>query len=147
MKKVTFMLIASAMYISSCSTNRISARDYDDVYFSNKDATADNYRRDEGSGSQPAAQPEQYSSNQDNQENRAAEQNNSDNSYQNSDNSNNSSNERFSDQNNGDTEQYSDGKGNTYVTNNYYDDDDYYDYAYSARLRRFHHPYGWNYYD
>ena len=38
-------------------------------------------------------------------------------------------------------------RGTTYVTNNYYDSDDYYDYAYTARLRRFYHPYGWGYYD
>jgi len=39
-------------------------------------------------------------------------------------------------------------RGTTQVTNNYYyDSDDYYDYAYSARLRRFYHPYGWGYYD
>ena len=34
--------------------------------------------------------------------------------------------------------------GNTYVTNNYYSDDDYYDYAYSSRIRRFYRPM-WNY--
>src|SRR5260370_1303557 len=26
-------------------------------------------------------------------------------------------------------------------------DDDYYDYAYSSRIRRFYHPVGWSYYD
>ena len=30
------------------------------------------------------------------------------------------------------------GDGNTYVTNNYYNEDDYYDYAYASRIRRFH---------
>ncbi len=47
------------------------------------------------------------------------------------------------------TEQYSDGNGNTYVTNNYYNDyddngityDDDYDYFYESRLRRFYNPY------
>ncbi|MBP5614895.1 MAG: hypothetical protein J6X35_12225, partial [Bacteroidales bacterium] len=41
-------------------------------------------------------------------------------------------------------------QGGTTVINNYYFDmDDYYDYAYSARLRRFYSPayYGWSYYD
>ncbi|MCX6276264.1 MAG: hypothetical protein NTV09_13770, partial [Bacteroidetes bacterium] len=38
------------------------------------------------------------------------------------------------------SEQYTDEKGNTYVTNNYYDEDDYYDYQYSARLKRFYAP-------
>jgi hypothetical protein len=40
-----------------------------------------------------------------------------------------------------------DGSGNTYITN-YYDYDDYYDYAYSSRIRRFHNCYysGFGYY-
>ncbi|MBR5665688.1 MAG: hypothetical protein IKX13_08060, partial [Bacteroidales bacterium] len=39
--------------------------------------------------------------------------------------------------------------GTTIVNNYYFDMDDYYDYAYSARLRRFYSPccYGWGYYD
>ena len=48
------------------------------------------------------------------------------------------------------SETYTDGGGTTYVTNNYYyDSDDYYDYAYTARIRRFHSPtyYSWSYYD
>lgn len=46
------------------------------------------------------------------------------------------------------TERYVDDQGNTQVTNNYYyDRDDYYDYAYSARLRRFHNPVGFGYYN
>ncbi|MCW3104602.1 MAG: hypothetical protein JWO09_3042 [Bacteroidetes bacterium] len=51
------------------------------------------------------------------------------------------------------TEKRTDQDGNTYVTNNYYEDkpfdyDDYYDYEYSARLRRFHNNVGYyGYYD
>ena len=39
--------------------------------------------------------------------------------------------------------------GNTYITNNYYDEDDYYDYYYTSRIRRFHRDLycGWGYYD
>ena len=38
--------------------------------------------------------------------------------------------------------------GDTYITNNYYNSDDYYDYAYSSRLRRFYSPsYYGGYYD
>lgn len=49
-------------------------------------------------------------------------------------------------------EEYTDDNGDTYVTNNYYgegyDEDDYYDYAYSARIRRFHRSnIGCGYYD
>mgnify|MGYP006872990097 CR=1 FL=1 len=43
-----------------------------------------------------------------------------------------------------------DAQGNTYITNNYYfDEDNYYDYAYTARLRRFYsgYAYDWSYYD
>jgi hypothetical protein len=45
-----------------------------------------------------------------------------------------------------------DENGNTYITNNYYesdfDYDDYYDYEYASRIRRFHNPcYGLSYYD
>ncbi len=52
------------------------------------------------------------------------------------------------------TEEYADTNGDTYVTNNYYyeeeefDYDDYYDYSYSSRLRRFHNPVSsYGYYD
>jgi len=53
------------------------------------------------------------------------------------------------------SEEYYDEDGNTYITNNYYsgdnyefNEDDYYDYAYAARLRRFHSPvYGYGYYN
>ncbi|MGI8891890.1 MAG: hypothetical protein ACR2GN_00380 [Bacteroidia bacterium] len=44
-----------------------------------------------------------------------------------------------------DEEQSTDGNGNTYITNNYYTDD-YYDYSYSSRIRRFHRPAGFGYY-
>src|SRR3972149_4917673 len=45
-----------------------------------------------------------------------------------------------------------DEKGNTYVTNKYYDSDfdsdDYYDYEYATRMRRFYHPVtSYGYYD
>lgn len=39
------------------------------------------------------------------------------------------------------TEQSAEQNGSTYVTNNYYDMDDYYDYMYASRIRRFHQPY------
>ena len=49
------------------------------------------------------------------------------------------------------TETYYDENGNaTYITNNnyYFDENSYYDYEYTARLRRFYgHDYGWGYYD
>ncbi len=50
------------------------------------------------------------------------------------------------------SESTTDGNGNTYITNNYYDDvydhDDYYDYGYAARIKRFHNNVGsYGYYD
>ncbi|MCF8258240.1 MAG: hypothetical protein K9J06_11835 [Flavobacteriales bacterium] len=45
------------------------------------------------------------------------------------------------------SEQYVDENGDTYITNNYYGDDDY-DYMYASRINRFHRPiYGYGYYD
>ena len=38
--------------------------------------------------------------------------------------------------------------GNTYITNNYYNDDSYNDYFYTSRLRRYYQPsYGFGYWD
>lgn len=47
------------------------------------------------------------------------------------------------------TTQSQDQQGNTYITNNYnYNEDDYYDYEYSSRIRRFYTPvYGYGYYN
>jgi hypothetical protein len=52
------------------------------------------------------------------------------------------------------TNYYEDENGNTRITNNYYNGDnydynnEYYDYEYSSRIRRFHRPYGdYGYYD
>lgn len=52
------------------------------------------------------------------------------------------------------TTYYEDENGNTRITNNYYNGDnydynnEYYDYEYSSRIRRFHRPYGgYGYYD
>ena len=50
--------------------------------------------------------------------------------------------------NESETEQYTDEEGNTYITNNYYGDDDDEDYAYAARINRFHRPIrSYSYYD
>ncbi len=50
-------------------------------------------------------------------------------------------------QNSNNSEQYVDEDGNTYITNNYYQDDSY-DYFYASRINRFYRPmYGAGYYD
>lgn len=77
---------------------------------------------------------------------------------QNNQNNNNQQQDDYYDPNgyssNSNTQQYTDSTtGNTYITNNnYYDDqfvyDDYYDYSYAARIRRFQNPsYGFGYYN
>lgn len=63
--------------------------------------------------------------------------------------------DQYSTRNSGSSESSSystDENGNIVIKNNYYDDsqfsyDDYYDYSYTSRLRRFHQDNAWNYYD
>ena len=45
MKKLTFVLISAAISLSACSSNRTASREYDDVYYSDRDAIADDYSR------------------------------------------------------------------------------------------------------
>lgn len=130
MKKLfQIALVAIAVAFSSCSSTSqtSSGRSYDDVYSTSSDNS---------SNAQTQAQrtsPSDYSA--PSQERTSGENSDS----------------RFDYANSGDEQSTSarttDDNGNTYVTNNYYTDDDYYDYAYSSRLRRFHHPVGWGYYD
>ncbi len=156
MKKIAIVLLISAIYISSCSSGRIAAKNYDDVYYSDRDAGSGNNTTPEISNNTSS---QDYSGSKQNEPQRNYDQNNnSGNNAQNSQ-SGNQSNTNNSDQtperfqNNVNSSDYTstqssaDQDGNTYVTNNYYNNDDYYDYAYSSRLRRFYHPYGWNYYD
>ncbi len=122
------MLLIAAFAFSSCSSTQPAANaSYDDVYFSStpkQQAPVVNT-----SQSQTQSKPSDYSSNQ----------------------NSNSNPSRFdyTDKQPASSTTRTDQDGNTYVTNNYYyDPDDYYDYAYSSRLRRFYRPYaGWGYYD
>ncbi len=142
MKKITMALLASTIYLSSCnSSGRIAAKDYDDVYYSDRDAGSDKINSEDNSPKESASAHE-YSSKQ---------RTDSRNTTNQIENSSDNPTERFQDPENSNfnsnTQTTKDQDGNTYVTNNYYNNDDYYDFAYSSRLRRFYHPYGWNYYD
>ncbi len=122
---------ATFLLAASCSSTKSTSKIPDDVYYSSRDhqtepqpasavttPSASDYSRD--------------NSNYNPDPNSNYGQNSSDNSGQSS----------------SSTQQYSDDKGNTYVTNNYYNDDDYYDYQYSARLKRYYSPaIGYSYYD
>ena len=127
----------AAILLSACSSPRIPrSSDYDDVYYSSSDGPSNS------GGSTPAA--DYTSANQDNQNS-----DNTDNSndprfdYGNQDNQGSSQSQSASDPSY--SSNTSTSGGNTYITNNYYDDDDYYDYAYSSRIRRFHTSVGCGY--
>ncbi len=122
MKTKFYIVIVAAMGAISCSSSKYLSASYsDDVYHS---TTVYNT-------------PSTSTSNQDNIDNTS-------NYFENNQNSLINSTETV------ETRKTSDKEGNTYVTNNYYsfDPDDYYDYEYTARIRRFHNVYiGCGYYD
>lgn len=129
MKRIPiFVSIASLIFIAGCSSTKSTTSVPDDVYYAAGDRSGD---------PQPATavtptNPSDYSRDDSNY-------NPDQNTNYNQDNSSQAPSS---------TEQYSDEKGNTYVTNNYYNEDDYYDYQYSARLKRFYSPaIGYGYYD
>ena len=122
MKRIQIILTFTALFAAaSCSPTRNVSSTPDDVYYSERD------QQHEPQPAAASAPPADYSRDYSN--------------YNPDNNTNNS-------QTPSSTEQYTDDKGNTYVTNNYYNDDDYYDYEYSARLRRYYTPaVGYGYYD
>ena len=119
--KTIVNLSAAVFLLSSCTSMQQTAGTYnnDDVYASSKDIPVQTINENK-----PAAVPEQTTS--------VPEQNNP--------------------QTPNSTAVEQDEKGNTYVTNKYYDSDfdydDYYDYEYATRMRRFYHPASsYGYYD
>jgi hypothetical protein len=120
MKKLQLLLAYTVIYLSSCSSGKYTAsREYDDVYYTSAD-------KQQPEITQPASStsPDNYTREE-----------------------NNSNQDRFNYDDQQPTTSTQEKDGNTYITNNYYNDDDYYDYAYSSRIKRFYHPYGWSYYD
>jgi len=132
MKKIKLIVFAaSAIFAAGCSsTNHAGSSNPDDVYYSGKSSGQAPQAQ---STPAPAPQPNDYSSSGQNYDQGT---------------SNSSQNNTPDYVNPSSSQSSTDGNGNTYITNNYYNDDDYYDYAYSARLRRYYSPvYGAGYYD
>ncbi|MEZ5067957.1 MAG: hypothetical protein R2847_05455 [Bacteroidia bacterium] len=121
---VTVIATLAAASLSSCSSSQQTANAYtDDVYYSAGTPKAETPATVNNT---PAAGQSDYASNEKGTATSSDEN-------------------RFDYQSDGSSASQS---GNTYVTNNYYNDDDYYDYAYTARLRRFYRPmWGYGYYD
>lgn len=128
MKSYLKLIVPAVLIFSSCSSTRNAATTPDDIYY----APGDHTEQSQPASAVNSASPSTYS-----------EDNSNYNPEQNSNYSNGGSGTQAQS-----TEQYSDDQGNTYITNNYYNDDDYYNYEYSARLRRYYSPaIGYGYYD
>jgi hypothetical protein len=129
MKKLPYILsIISVALFASCSSTYHAGTNQDDVYYSSKTTAP---AQPQTYPATPPAAPSDYSGNNTNSDNSSY------NSQQQDD---------YTQPESSSSSSYSDGQGNTYVTNNYYDD--YYSYEYSSRMRRFYNPvYGVNYYD
>ncbi len=118
-----FLLIPVAVLLSACSSSQQASRtSYDDVYVTSVP------KQPAPEVKQQTTQPSDYTPA------KPAEQ---------------PSRFEYTDKESSTSSTRTDKEGNTYITNNYYyDADDYYDYAYTARLRRFYRPYyGWGYFD
>ena len=130
MKTTANILLALGIVLSACNANKqlAKANNDDDIYYSSKDAPAkpkrQEYNPDPNAGAVnnqgSATKADDYTPANNTQQDNSANRN----------------------------------SGDTYVTNNNtytssYSDDDYYDYAYAARIRRFNSPYynTWSYYD
>ncbi|MBT6836448.1 MAG: hypothetical protein HOA61_10410, partial [Bacteroidetes bacterium] len=130
--KVVSLLVVSGIILSSCSNTK-NLTSYDDVYFDESEVVSEVVVIEKTKvivQEKTIVQQEQVVEN---------ESNGYDQYYDTED-----------------SEYYQDENGDTYITNNYYDNvdvyDDYdyydYDYAYTKRIRRFHRPYvSFSYYD
>ena len=124
MKTKLFLLALIALVASSCSSTYNTAN-VDDVYYTGEDAVA------ESASGIESAEPDYYTGNAGEGSGEYAD---------------------YEEPYYSTSETIEDPEGNTYVTNNHYYDpymyDDYYDYSYAARIKRFHDPYyGFGYYD
>ncbi len=132
MKKLhSLLLISASLVMAACSsTNKAGTSVPDDIYYSSGDQgqpapAVATYP------TTPPAPAQDYSKDASNNDQNVVYEDQVDNTN--------------AQNNSGDY--YQDEKGNTYITNNYYNDD-YYDYSYSSRLRRFYTPaIGYSYYD
>ena len=129
MKNLIISALAAAVTLTACNpAQQATSSQYDDVYSSSKQ-TASTTQASQPQAGSAATNADNYSSNP------VPQQQQDDNRF---------------DYSNGATDQTVPANGtaggNTYVTNNY-SSDDYYDYAYSSRIRRFNQPMGYSYYD
>ncbi len=126
--------IAVILALGACNTTSITST-FDDVYYNPKTDKVAKTPVYSQSGSNTSGNAE-YNSNS-NQEGDINQQNNIP----------SSANNDYNNSNQTVTERSTDADGNTYITNNYYNDD-YYDYSYAAKMRRFYEPgIGLSYYD
>ena len=154
----TLVLIAMTSFLVSCKSTLQTQNSFDDDVYGKKggavQATSDQPSR----SNRPTEPAKTYTetnngSNQDQVNNYTSPDNRSSVSNYDSNGNNNyqngqgyDQNNQSYDQNNSNSQSNTDGNGNTYVTNNYYDD--YYDYEYASRLRRFNdYNMGYGYYD
>ncbi|HOW32536.1 MAG TPA: hypothetical protein PLP88_13310, partial [Bacteroidales bacterium] len=126
MKNYIALVAASLIFITGCTT-QYQARNYDDVYYSSKNKPMEMRTVVEPQQTQPTGNSQAVEQVQPAESQVSAAE----------------TTEGYADPVYTDTEQYTSADGDTYITNNYYSDD-YYDYAYAARLRRFHNH---NYYN
>jgi hypothetical protein len=116
MKKLVLFAVLPLLIAAGCTTQYQARSPYDDVYYSSRDVpAAPNTKVVVKQAQEPANADYAPTSPQEvtQQENQPADVKSSDN--------------------------YTQSGGDTYINNNYYDD--YYDYAYASRLRRFHSNY------
>ena len=127
MRALFIPVVSAVLLFGSCASQKMSRNEsgnYDDVYYSSNDAQAE--QTTPAQSYESATPSENYS--------QAPEQNSRFEYDQSTPAPYSTTEER---------------DGNTYITNNYYGDDDYYDYAYASRVRRFHTDvtFGYGYYD
>jgi hypothetical protein len=133
MKKLLMFAVLPLFIAIGCTTQYQARAPYDDVYYSSKDQPASTSDKVVVSQSQVPATSD-YSA--------IKSKENSKDAVQPGDNQNPNATEysNYDDQSAGViSESYTDPGGDTYINNNYYDN--YYDYAYASRLRRFHSNY------
>ena len=148
----TLVLIAITSFIVSCKSSLQTQNSFDDDVYGKKGGAVQANSDQSTRSNRPVEPTKTYtetdnSSGQDQVNNYTTPDNrSSETSYDSEANNNNYQNNSTYDPNNSNSQSYTDGNGNTYVTNNYYDD--YYDYEYASRLRRFNdYNMGYGYYD
>lgn len=145
MKTLATLATISSFLLAACSSTYQTSMPYDDVYNTSREKPVAVNPAPAPAPAPTYTSPEQ--SNQGNYDNQQVAPNaNSDTQDQNSPGTRQGEEPAYSK-----SETFNSPDGNTYVNNNYYygyNSDDYYDYGYSARIRRFDYPWYYHgYYD